>query len=193
MLVAALGVDWARRRSLLLASGVVSAIVLFSLIELAELERADWKYEDSRAAASWVLEETTAGDGIAYAPAHLRVGFDYYLRRLATSRDDVPNDFALAENGRPEEVGNVYATEVYGQTLVRRLRRHERVWLVTSRVKWHPTPEPILTDGLRVLRKTYRRIARKSFGGIRVDLYAREPADGTMVDASLADSRLMTD
>ncbi len=182
-LVAALGLDWIRRRSPLLAAGVAAAIALFSLIELAELERADWKYEDSRAAASWVLEEKTAGDGIAYAPAHLRVGFDYYLRRLAASREELPSDFALAEHGRPEEVGNVYASEVDAQTLVRRLRRHQRVWLVSSRVKWHPTPEPMLTDGVRVLGTSYRRLARRSFGGIRVTLYAREPTAATTLPA----------
>jgi mannosyltransferase len=165
-IVAALGITWARARLLQVAACAVIGALSLAIWKPARVASV----EDLRAAAGLVARESRPGDGIAYVPAWTRVGVDYYLRREARG----PTDLALAPGGRAEQVGDLYAKEVDAATVARRLARYRRVWVASyPGSTWHPTPEPMLEAGTRVLGRRFREARSRSFGDVRIALYER--------------------
>jgi mannosyltransferase len=169
-ILAAVGLVAIARRLRPLAIGAAAVVVCLSVLGRVHLEPVD--DEDLRSAAEQIAREGRGSDGIAYAPAFTRVGLSWYLARQPGS--DLPKDFAIAPDGKPGQVGDLYAREVTAEELVIRLRTYPRVWAVDyPDSDWHPTPEPMLDAGIEVLHEEYTRVSAEDFDGVLVELYQR--------------------
>ncbi len=159
---------WRRSRAVAIVAGAI--VISLSLLARIQLEPIA-ETEDQRGAAQMVASQGREGDGLTYGPAFARVGTSWYLERRGGG---IPTDLAVAPEGQAVEVGDLYAREVSPAILSNRLKRYPRVWLVGyPDSEWHPTPEPMLEAGVRVLRDEYRRVLSRDFGDIRVELYER--------------------
>jgi mannosyltransferase len=171
-ILAAVGLAWLVQRSR--PAAAAAAVILIALSAMARIDLEPVDDEDLRAAADTIARESMPGDGIAYVPAFARVGEEWYLEREPVDVDQLPEDFGIAPDGRPEQVGDLYAREVSPEDLASRERQHPRVWLISyPDSDWHPTPEPMIDAGVSVLGDEYSRVSSRDFSGVLVELYER--------------------
>jgi mannosyltransferase len=189
-ITAAIGLVAIARRWQVAAVAAATVVICVSVLARSSLQPGisggTGGTEPYRAPAQMIASQSRTGDGLAGAWA--RLGIKWYLEREAMPGADPPADFALAAEG--QQVGELYANrEVSPPILVSRLRRYQRVWLVTSEA--HPrareglgwgresgtggSRQPMLDAGLPVLHSEYRRVRGYDFGVVRVELYEREP------------------
>jgi len=168
------GLATVRRR--VCALGLAGLIFGLSLIAITGVKQDAYQREDLRGAASLVARQGLPEDAIGYAPAFTRVGFGYYLERSGVGPDRLPRDVGLAPDGRPEQVGDLFARELDEAAVARAVAAHQRVWVVGYGEQggaWHPTPEPMSRVEATLLRSDYTIAEIQHFGGLRVRLYQR--------------------
>jgi hypothetical protein len=163
-----------RKRQVLLV--LVALMLPCLIISAVRVETEAYKLEDHRAGAALVARESRPGDGIGYAPAFSRLGFQYYLVRQGQGTGSLPDDFGIAPGPGPEEIGQLFSTEVNEQTEAELLLRYQRIWEISypdAGGQWHPTPEPLLGRATSILQTEYRLVSSVDFGQVTVRLYER--------------------
>lgn len=173
-IIAAIGAVAIVRHSRALAVAGAGVMICFTLLARFDLEsygdtyRQGWGPGDL-SAARLIASRAEAGDGIVYYPWGQRLAIDMHLKREAAPGAVLPDDFAVAAGA--EQLGDLYAQQVQPETLISRLKRHPRVWLL----RWD-SREGGLTRGvgLSVLRSGYSRLLARDYGVLRIELYERK-------------------
>jgi mannosyltransferase len=176
-------------RALVPRSRVLAPAAVAVFIALAVFARPDIDptvNEDLSGAADLIASESRPGDGIAYSPDWARVGLDWDLRKRAGERP-LPVDFTVSPDGRPEQVGDLWARELPPEEVAQRLQRYTRVWLIgypdsERNRRYRPTAEPMHDAGVPVLEDEYTPMRYDRFGDVRVELWTRRPAAGAGPD-----------
>ena len=150
------GIGLARSRLIVVG---VALIILVGLPDGARLRDASSRWEDYRAAASYISSAFRPGDAIIYSGPDTRLGFDYYLRK----GDNQPADILLLHTAI--ELRDIRTAD---RPLTGDLAApHPRIW----RVERSPdTTYPLHRAALARFRET----SVKSFPGLKITLYERE-------------------
>jgi mannosyltransferase len=163
----------------------IAAAIFIGLAIFARPEIDSTANEDLRGAADLVAAQSRPGDGLAYSPDWARVGLDWNLKKRAEERP-LPVDFTVAPDGRPEQVGDLWARELPAEVVTRSLRGYPRVWLIEypdspQNRRYRPTPEPMHDAGVPVLEREYTRTSIWAFGYVHVALWTKRPPSATAV------------
>jgi mannosyltransferase len=156
--------------------GTVAAVALAAVLALGALRATAGEShpasmgEDLRGAAAFVAARTQPGDQLIYAPAYARVGLQYYLDQDGGS---APRDLALDPRQTADRRGDLFARELPESEIAARLRAARRLWVLGYgfTAVWHPTPETTSAVAPAILRRDFRLVGRRPFGGFIVKLY----------------------
>ncbi|MDP9392634.1 MAG: hypothetical protein M3P89_15000 [Actinomycetota bacterium] len=165
-----------RLRPRAVQAGVLAAVLALSAVNVHPKIRAP-AVEDLPGGAEMLLQASRPTDAVVYSGAATRTPFHWVLQEQAGDRP-LPRDVAVAPDGLPHEVGDLYAREVDARVLTRRLERCERVWVVSlPGSRWHPTPEPMQeVQRSAFWREHFQEVSQRDFGGLRIERYDNERA-----------------
>ncbi len=157
-----------RLRPRAVQAGVLATVLALSAVNVHVKVRAP-AVEDLPGGAEMLLQASRPTDAVVYSGAATRTPFHWVLQEQAGDRP-LPRDVAVAPDGLPHEVGDLYAREVDARVLTRRLERCERVWVVSlPGSRWHPTPEPMQeVQRSAFWREHFREVSQRDFGGLRI-------------------------
>jgi mannosyltransferase len=173
--LAGMAVQGVRAHAGTAAAGVLAAVVLLGALRAAAGEpHPPWMGEDLRGAAAIVSARAQPGDQMVFAPAFARVGLEYYLDRAGRR----PHDLALDARQTAIARGDLFPRELPEAQVATRLRSSRRVWVLgyggldrDGALNWHPTPEPVMAVGPKILATRFRPAGSWTAGGFTIHLY----------------------
>ncbi len=167
-----------RLRTRAMQAGVLAVVLALSAVSVRDrLQRG--AIEDLPAGAEMLLEASRPTDAVVYSGAATRTPFLWVLEQQAGDRP-LPRDIAVAPEGTPDQVRDLFAKEVDASALATRLASCDRVWVISLPAStWHPTPEPMQTVQQSAFwRERFREVDQQDFGGLRMELYENELDSG---------------
>ena len=156
-----------------IVAAALALLLAVAVVTSVSTQGVQFRYEDPRAAADYVVDKATAGDGIVYLPVSVRTAVRWYLRM-----DDVgfprPDDLLIDPRHSELQQGNFGGRDLPVSAVARQVLSRRSVWVV-SYANGSGSDRPAAGAALATLQRCFASSPARYFGLLTVRHFTRLP------------------